>query len=85
MLHAHDDHHAPTPLRRGRSSRDGNALILKTGAIDFAGSGVVHMLGGVAGLCGAAIIGPRVGRFTEDGRVNDIKGHSTTLVVMGGW
>jgi len=50
---------------------DGNARPLLSGTdtsrgmIDFAGSGIVHMVGGVAGLMGAIIIGPRRGRFTE--------------------
>ena len=52
--------------------------------IDFAGSGVVHMTGGFAGLMGAAIIGPRSGRFQSDGSPSpNFQGHSVTLVVLG--
>ena len=47
---------------------DGDKLF-GVGVIDFAGCGVVHMVGGLSGLAGAAIIGPRVGRFDADGRV----------------
>ncbi|GIL45375.1 hypothetical protein Vafri_2625 [Volvox africanus] len=65
------------------TDHDGNASILRVGAVDFAGSGVVHMTGGFASLMGAWIIGPRVGRFAADGSVNEMKGHSATLVVMG--
>lgn len=54
-----------------------------SGAIDFAGSGVVHMVGGIAGLWGALIEGPRIGRFDHTGRSIALRGHSATLVVLG--
>eukprot|EP00270_Netrium_digitus_P009158 TRINITY_DN277_c0_g1_i1.p1 TRINITY_DN277_c0_g1~~TRINITY_DN277_c0_g1_i1.p1 ORF type:complete len:533 (+),score=71.49 TRINITY_DN277_c0_g1_i1:62-1600(+) len=54
-----------------------------TGAIDFAGSGVVHLVGGIAGLWGALIEGPRLGRFDQSGKVMEMRGHSATLVVLG--
>ena len=53
------------------------------GAVDFAGSGVVHAMGGVIGLAGAMIIGPRLGKFTSDGRPQAIPGHNVMLVVAG--
>ncbi|XP_075504808.1 ammonium transporter 1 member 1-like [Primulina tabacum] len=58
-------------------------LFLGTGVIDFAGSGVVHMVGGIAGLYGALIEGPRIGRFDHTGRAVALRGHSATLVVLG--
>ncbi|KAK4266248.1 hypothetical protein QN277_027198 [Acacia crassicarpa] len=54
-----------------------------SGAIDFAGSGVVHMVGGIAGLWGALIEGPRIGRFDHSGQPVSLRGHSATLVVLG--
>lgn len=58
-------------------------LLFGSGAIDFAGSGVVHMVGGIAGLWGAFIEGPRIGRFDHGGRSQQLRGHSATLVVLG--
>ncbi|KNA03036.1 hypothetical protein SOVF_213020 [Spinacia oleracea] len=58
-------------------------LLFGSGAIDFAGSGVVHMVGGIAGLWGALIEGPRIGRFDRSGRPVVLRGHSGTLVVLG--
>mmetsp|Transcript_17800 Transcript_17800/g.60733 ORF Transcript_17800/g.60733 Transcript_17800/m.60733 type:complete len:444 (-) Transcript_17800:126-1457(-) len=53
------------------------------GFIDFAGSGIVHMCGGGAALMGAIALGPRKGRFTTDGQVVDMPGHSTVLATLG--
>jgi len=57
--------------------------LMDVGMLDFAGSGVVHMVGGFAGLAGAAVIGPRIGRFDADGKAVAIPGHSSVLVVTG--
>merc|ERR1719446_571817 len=54
--------------------------ILDAGNIDFAGSGVVHMTGGVAGLVGAAILKPRTGRFEDPTK---FAAHSSPLQVLG--
>ena len=43
----------------------GGGWLSKMGFYDFAGSSVVHLTGGIAGLAGAAIAGPRIGKFTE--------------------
>ncbi|KVH94076.1 ammonium transporter 1 member 3 [Cynara cardunculus var. scolymus] len=62
---------------------DSTSLLFGSGAIDFAGSGVVHLVGGVAGLWGALIEGPRVGRFDAFGKPVQMRGHNATLVVLG--
>jgi ammonium transporter, Amt family len=51
--------------------------------IDFAGSGVVHMVGGFSGLMGAAILGPRLKRFNKDGVPVPIHGHNMVFTVLG--
>ncbi len=53
------------------------------GAVDFAGSGVVHMCGGMMALMGAIVIGPRIGKFGADGRPRAIPGHDIPMVVAG--
>ncbi|XP_042508054.1 ammonium transporter 1 member 1-like [Macadamia integrifolia] len=65
------------------SAFNGNHLLFGSGVIDFAGSGVVHLVGGVAGLWGALIEGPRIGRFDHAGRSVALRGHSASLVVLG--
>ncbi|MHC1781179.1 MAG: ammonium transporter [Anaerolineaceae bacterium] len=53
------------------------------GAVDFAGSGVVHMIGGSIGLAGALVLGPRIGKFNHDGSANTIPGHNISLGILG--
>ena len=50
---------------------------------DFAGSTAVHMVGGLSALIGAKILGPRIGKYDEDGRPKAIPGHSITLGALG--
>jgi Amt family ammonium transporter len=50
---------------------------------DFAGSTVVHAVGGAAALVGAWVLGPRIGRFNKDGSPNAIAGHNLPLVTIG--
>jgi Amt family ammonium transporter len=61
------------------------------GALDFAGSGVVHAMGGVAAFWGAKIMGPRIGKFDRDGNPRAIPGHHLpmaflgTMILLVGW
>jgi Amt family ammonium transporter len=50
---------------------------------DFAGSGVVHMTGGIAALVGAVMVGPRKGKYGPDGRPRAIPGHSIPFAMLG--
>jgi Amt family ammonium transporter len=59
------------------------AWIANLGFIDFAGSTVVHSVGGWAALAGAIVLGPRMGKFTKDGKSRAIPGHSLTLAALG--
>ncbi|MFM8554214.1 MAG: ammonium transporter [Acidimicrobiales bacterium] len=56
---------------------------LGAGYVDFAGSGVVHMVGGVAALAGAMVIGPRIGKFGADGKPRAIPGHHIPMAMLG--
>lgn len=53
------------------------------GAVDFAGSGVVHAVGGLTGLAGAAVLGARIGKFRKDGTPNAIPGHNIPMAMLG--
>jgi Amt family ammonium transporter len=53
------------------------------GVIDFAGSSVVHMVGGVAGLAGAIVLGPRMGKYRANGTPTAIPGHHIPMAVVG--
>jgi ammonium transporter, Amt family len=61
----------------------GRSFGLGNGAVDFAGSGVVHMIGGSVALAGALAIGPRIGRFNKDGSANAMPGHNIPMGVLG--
>ena len=52
-------------------------------AVDFAGSGVVHTIGGVLALAGAATVGARLGKYGPNGEVRTIRGHNMVYVVIG--
>ncbi len=53
------------------------------GYIDFAGSSVVHMVGGVTGLAGAMVLGPRIGKYGKEGKPNAIPGHHIPMALAG--
>jgi Amt family ammonium transporter len=53
------------------------------GAVDFAGSGVVHAMGGVAAFWGAKMLGPRLGKFGKDGTARAIPGHHIPMAFLG--
>ena len=53
------------------------------GHVDFAGSSVVHMTGGIAALAGVLVLGPRLGKFTKDGSVRPIPGHHIPMAITG--
>jgi Amt family ammonium transporter len=61
----------------------GGAWLANRGFIDFAGSTVVHSVGGWAALAGAIVLGPRIGKYGKDGKPRAIPGHSLTLAALG--
>jgi Amt family ammonium transporter len=61
----------------------GGGWLARLGVIDFAGSTVVHSVGGWVSLAGVMVLGPRMGRFNRDGSANIIPGHNIPLVALG--
>jgi Amt family ammonium transporter len=67
----------------GWLSQLGKNFGLGHGHVDFAGSSVVHMVGGVAALVGAKLMGPRIGKYAPDGTARPIPAHNVPMVVLG--
>jgi Amt family ammonium transporter len=61
----------------------GESADLGFGYVDFAGSGVVHAMGGAAALAGAIVLGPRIGKFGSDGKPRAIPGHHIPMAMLG--
>jgi len=61
----------------------GGGWLAKLGMFDFAGSAVVHSVGGWAALAGILVLGPRMGKYGKDGRVTPIPGHNMTAATIG--
>jgi Amt family ammonium transporter len=67
----------------GWLSKTWDTLSLGAGYVDFAGSGVVHSVGGVAALAGAIVLGPRIGKFGADGKPKALPGHHIPMAMLG--
>ena len=67
----------------GWLSKLGNSMSWGNGYVDFAGSGVVHAMGGFAGLAGAIVLGPRIGKFGKDGKPRALPGHHIPMAMLG--
>jgi len=61
----------------------GGGWLAEMGIIDFAGSTVVHSVGGWAALAGAIVLGPRIGKYNEDGSANALPGHNLLMAALG--
>jgi ammonium transporter, Amt family len=62
---------------------DDDAWLNTLGFVDFAGSSVVHAVGGAAALVAAKMVGPRIGKYSADGKVNVIPGHNLLYGALG--
>lgn len=58
-------------------------FLFSNGYLDFAGSSAIHMVGGISALIGAWMLGPRIGKYDENGKPKPILGHSITLGALG--
>ncbi|MGB0652951.1 MAG: ammonium transporter [Thermoplasmatota archaeon] len=61
----------------------GGGFLAELGMVDFAGSGVVHGVGGLLALVAAAVLGPRLGRYGADGKPRAMPGHNQVYIVLG--
>jgi len=67
----------------GWLSQLGSQFGLGNGHVDYAGSSVVHLVGGIAALAGAIVLGPRIGKYGADGKVNAIPAHNIPMALLG--
>ena len=67
----------------GWLARTWSSMHLGAGYVDFAGSGVVHAAGGIAALAGAMVLGPRVGKYGNDGKPRALPGHDIPMAMLG--
>jgi Amt family ammonium transporter len=67
----------------GWLSQTWDTMGLGAGYVDFAGSGVVHAVGGMAALAGALVLGPRLGKFGKDGKPRALPGHHIPMAMLG--
>jgi Amt family ammonium transporter len=67
----------------GWLSQLGNNIDAGFGYVDFAGSGVVHAMGGIAGLAGAVVLGARIGKYGPDGKPRTLAAHSIPMAMLG--
>ena len=67
----------------GWLSQLGNSFHWGFGYVDFAGSGVVHAMGGVAGLAGILVLGPRIGKYGPDGKPRTLAAHNIPMALLG--
>jgi Amt family ammonium transporter len=67
----------------GWLAKSWDTMSLGAGYVDFAGSGVVHAVGGVAALAGSIVLGPRIGKFGPDGKPKAIPGHNIPMAMLG--
>jgi Amt family ammonium transporter len=61
----------------------GKSMNAGFGYVDFAGSGVVHAMGGAAALAGAAVLGPRIGKYGKDGKPRTLAAHHIPMAILG--
>ena len=67
----------------GWLSQLGNNIDMGFGYVDFAGSGVVHAMGGIAALAGAIVLGPRIGKYGPDGKPRSLAAHNIPMAMLG--